>query len=67
LVVDLQRLELSTGRRMLLHTLASPDRAGASPPGSGARQAIRVTPDGKYYAYSFIRSLSDLYLVDGLK
>jgi len=67
LTVDVQRLDLSTGRRTLLWTLANPDPAGASPPGTGPNAGVRVTPDGKYYAYSFIRTLSDLYLVDGLK
>jgi hypothetical protein len=28
---------------------------------------VRLTPDGKSYAYSYVRILSDLYLVDGLK
>jgi Tol biopolymer transport system component len=55
------RLELTTGRRMLLRELAPPDLAGAGFPD------VRVTPDGKSYAYSFIRNLNDLYLVDGLK
>jgi len=26
-----------------------------------------MTPDGKFYAYSFLRELSDLYLVEGVK
>jgi hypothetical protein len=26
-----------------------------------------VTPDGQSYAYNFIRTLSDLYLVEGLR
>jgi hypothetical protein len=26
-----------------------------------------VTPDGKFYAYTFARLLSDLFVVDGLK
>ena len=25
------------------------------------------TPDGKYYVYSYIRRLSDLYVAEGLK
>jgi hypothetical protein len=67
LTVDVQRLDLATGRGTLLRTLANPDPAGASRPGTGPTQGVRVTPDGKYYAYSFIRTLSDLYLVAGLK
>jgi WD40-like Beta Propeller Repeat len=55
------RLELTTGRRTLLRELAPPDPAGAGFPD------VRVTPDGKSYACSFIRNLNDLYLVDRLK
>jgi Tol biopolymer transport system component len=58
---QVHRLELTTGRRTLLRELAPPDPAGAGFPD------VRVTPDGKSYAYSFIRNLNDLYLVDGLK
>jgi eukaryotic-like serine/threonine-protein kinase len=61
LVAQIYRLELSTGRRTLLWELAQRDPAGADYPN------VRVTPDGKSYAYSFIRNLADLYLVDGLK
>jgi serine/threonine protein kinase len=28
---------------------------------------IQVTPDGRHYAYGFVRVLADLYVVDGLK
>jgi hypothetical protein len=28
---------------------------------------VRMTPDGKFYASSFLRELSDLYLVEGVK
>ena len=31
------------------------------------KRSVRLTPDGKYYAFSFERVLSDLYLVEGLK
>jgi hypothetical protein len=27
----------------------------------------KITPDGRSYAYSYIRTLSDLYLVEGLR
>jgi hypothetical protein len=29
--------------------------------------STRVTPDGKSYAYSYQRSLADLYVVEGLE
>jgi serine/threonine protein kinase/Tol biopolymer transport system component len=56
------RLEVATGRKELWKELMPFDAAGVtaiSPP--------LVTPDGKTYAYGYIRTLSDLYLVEGLK
>jgi hypothetical protein len=61
LAVQVYRVELATGRRTFLWDLAARDPAGASPP------HVRLTPDGKSYAYSFSRLLEDLYLVEGLK
>lgn len=59
---DLFRLELATGKRQLLRTLAPPDAAGLS-----GIETFRITPDGKSYAYSYNRALSTLYLVDRVK
>ncbi len=59
---DLFRLELATGKRQLVRTLAPPDVAGLS-----GIETFRITPDGKSYAYSYNRALSTLYLVDGVK
>jgi hypothetical protein len=28
---------------------------------------VMMTPDGKAYVYSYVRTLCDLYLVEGLK
>ena len=56
------RLEVATGRKELWRELMPSDAAGVfniAPP--------LVTPDGKAYAYAYIRTLSDLYLVEGLK
>jgi len=56
------RLDLATGRKELWRELMPFDAAGVraiSPP--------LVTPDGKSYAYAYVRTLSDLYLVEGLK
>jgi len=56
------RLEVATGKKELWKELMPSDAAGVlniSPP--------LVTPDGKFYAYAYIRTLSDLYLVEGLK
>jgi Tol biopolymer transport system component len=59
---QIARVELPNGRRTLLYELAARDTAGASQP-----FGIRLTPDGKSYAYSLQRVLDDLYLIDGLK
>ena len=56
------RLDLVTGRRELLHELVPADPAGVVPVGP-----VCVSADGKSYAYSFIRNLSELYLIEGLK
>jgi hypothetical protein len=55
------RVNLSTGRRDLWKELAPADRAGVS------AVRVRMTADGKSYAYSYARHLDDLFLVEGLK
>jgi dipeptidyl aminopeptidase/acylaminoacyl peptidase len=62
LVTQIFRIELATGRRTMLYELAARDPAGASAP-----LGMRLTRDGKSYAYFWQRSLDDLYLVEGLK
>jgi serine/threonine protein kinase/dipeptidyl aminopeptidase/acylaminoacyl peptidase len=56
------RLEFATGRRELWkeYVVADPVRDAQSLP-------MALTPDGKSYAYTYMRSLYDLYLVKGLK
>lgn len=58
----LYRLELATGRRELITTLAPSDTAGVT-----TIVNVRMTADGKTYGYSFSRELSDLFLVDGVR
>ena len=67
LINEVYRLDLASGRQTLLSVLTIPDPAGASPPGTGPANGVRITPDGKSYAFSFLRTISDLFLVDGLK
>jgi hypothetical protein len=67
LTAEIHELEVATGRRKRLWRLQHQDPAGATPPGVGGGPGVRITPDGKSYAYSYLRNLSDLYLVDGLK
>src|SRR5262249_27979631 len=55
------RLDPTTGNRHIWRTLTPPDPAGVM-----SVQALRITSDGKSYAYSFWSISSDLYLVDGL-
>jgi hypothetical protein len=62
LTIQVHRLDTLTGRRELLFDLRPPDPAGVAPyPG------LAVSADGRSYAYSFIRNLSELYLIEGLK
>jgi len=39
----------------------------SDPAGVTAIVNMRITPDGKVYAYSYNRELSDLYLVEGVR
>ena len=56
------RVELATAHRGLFKEIVPADPAGAqSMPG------LRFSADGKSYAYTIGRFLSDLYVVDGLK
>jgi eukaryotic-like serine/threonine-protein kinase len=55
-------LDLATGKRTLWRSLAPADPAGVSQIGP-----IVMTPDGTSYIYGYHRTLSDLYLVLGLK
>jgi Tol biopolymer transport system component len=56
------RLDVKTGTRVLFRELLPEDPAGVV----GTDQ-VRVTRDGRSYAYNYYRLLSDLYLVEGLK
>ena len=58
----LYRLDLSSGKRGQIWTLAPSDAAGVT-----AVLNVRMTADGKTYAYSYNRELSDLFVVAGVK
>ena len=62
LPAKVNKLDLATGKRTLWRTLAPADPAGVSQIGP-----IVMTPDGASYIYGYHRTLSDLYLVEGLK
>jgi eukaryotic-like serine/threonine-protein kinase len=59
---DVQRFDLATGQSRPWKQLAPSDRAGVQ-----AIASPLVTPDGRTYAYTYVRLLGDLYLSDGLK
>jgi DNA-binding winged helix-turn-helix (wHTH) protein/Tol biopolymer transport system component len=56
------RVEIATGRRHLVYTLAPSDAAGL-----WNIWPVLLTPDGKSYVYSDYRILSELYLATGLR
>jgi len=56
------RLEVGTGRRQMLTDLAPSDPAGLT-----AIVPVRITPDARFFAYSYDRALSNLFLVKGVK
>jgi Tol biopolymer transport system component/predicted Ser/Thr protein kinase len=55
-------LELSTGKRKLWKELVPADAAGID-----TIRGVTLTPDARAYVYGYIRTLSDLYMVEGLK
>ncbi len=56
------RIDLATGKRQTVNSVSVSDPAGVT-----AIVNMRITPDGKAYAYSYNRELSDLYLVEGVR
>jgi Tol biopolymer transport system component len=66
LALRIHTLDLSTGRRELWKTLTPADAAALIDIGSDPGQ-IRLTPDGKSYAYTYRTFAGELYLVQGLR
>ena len=60
--VEVTRVDIATGRREPWKEIAPADPAGVQ-----SIPSLRFSADGKSYAYSVGRMLSDLYVVDGLK
>jgi hypothetical protein len=56
------RLDLATNQKRLWKTLIPADAAGIT-----GISPILVTPDGKSYVYEYIRTLCDLFLVEGIR
>ena len=61
--VDVFRVELTTGGRVLWKTLTPSDPVGVE----DMRETVVITPDAQSYCYSYMRRLGDLFVVDGLK
>jgi hypothetical protein len=56
------RLDLATGRRDVLREFLPADPSGIS-----GIQEIQMNADNRSYTYNYVRRLSDLYLIEGLK
>ena len=56
------RLDLASGKKQLWKELAPTDRSGLE-----GMSIVRLSADGRSYAYCYSRCLNDLYLVEGLK
>jgi len=56
------RIALATGREEKWRDLLPADSAGLN-----TIFGVKVTPDGSRYAYSYFRSLSNLYLAEGIR
>jgi len=61
ITAPIYRIDLGTGKRQLVNTITVTDPAGVT-----GILNMRLTPDGKSYAYSYARELSDLYLVENV-
>jgi eukaryotic-like serine/threonine-protein kinase len=59
--LDVSRVDLANGRRELFKKIGPEDPAGVF-----MFPSVLFTPNGKYYAYAYNRSLSELYAVEGL-
>jgi hypothetical protein len=60
--VKIYRLNILTGQRQLYREITPPDMAGLC-----GLTHILFGADGRTYAYGYVRMLSDLYLVSGLR
>jgi Tol biopolymer transport system component len=66
LALRIYRLDVTTGARQLWKALVPPDPAVLIDIGSDPGQ-VRITPDGKSYAYTYWTFEGELYLAEGLK
>jgi Tol biopolymer transport system component len=59
---SIYRVDIAAGRRALFRAVSPLDKTGVTYIGPGY-----VTPDGRYYTYSYNRQISELFVVEGLK
>jgi hypothetical protein len=59
---NIYRQDVASGTRQLWRTLAPSDPAGLESIGP-----VVLTPDGRCYCYTYVRTLGTLYVVEGLK
>jgi len=62
--IDVYRIDLASGRRQPWRSIAPEDTSGML---GFEGEGVRITPDGRYHAYSYWRTLDTLYLADGLR
>jgi eukaryotic-like serine/threonine-protein kinase len=62
----LHKLELASGRRQFWKELPPPDPSALTDVGSDPGQ-VRLTRDGRFYAYTYWTFAGELYLADGLR
>jgi eukaryotic-like serine/threonine-protein kinase len=60
--IRIYRLDLATGKREIFRDLPTPDLAGIELDGQ-----VALTSDGRSWALSYGRTLSELYVADGLR
>ncbi|MGA7992645.1 MAG: hypothetical protein WCC53_14495 [Thermoanaerobaculia bacterium] len=60
--IHVARLDLRSGARTAWLDLMPPDVTGV-----GGLHTVRLTPNGRFYTYFYVRELSDLYLIEGLR
>jgi eukaryotic-like serine/threonine-protein kinase len=58
----ISRVDLATGKRTIWKEIVPADSAGVD-----SIAGVEITPDAKSYVYSYVRTLSDLYVVEGVK
>jgi eukaryotic-like serine/threonine-protein kinase len=59
---SIYQVDIETGSRKLFRAVSPIDKTGVSYIGPGY-----VTPDARYYVYSYNRQISELFVVEGLK